>query len=171
MTEALAKQQFPNEDVIGKRIMTGFSDLDKWMTVIGVVGDIRTIDPSRAPEPEIFMSYHQHPFAANELQVVIRTSGDPGGLASTIREKARVTDPFAAVSFTTMETMLRDALSSPRFRTTLMAVFSAIAIALAIAGIYGVIAYSVTQRLSEFGLRLALARTGPMSWGSCCATG
>ena len=160
VTEALVRQQFPNEDPIGKRMRNGFSDLDKWITIVGVVGDLRTNDPSRAPEPEIFMSYHQHPFAANELQLVMRTSGDPTAVASTVREKVRLADASIAVTFTTMDAMLHDALASPRFRTTLMMVFAGLAIALAIAGVYGVIAYVVTQRISEFGLRLALGAEG-----------
>src|SRR5947199_5985861 len=106
--------------------------------------------------PECYMPYLQHGFNGATLSLVVRTAGDPGTLAQTLRRLAHQINPDAPMKFTTMEAMLSEGVAAPRFRTILFAVFAGLALCLAMAGVYGVMAYTVGQRSNEFGLRIAL---------------
>jgi predicted permease len=156
ISEALARQSFPNEDPIGKRLQCGFDSVGKWMTIVGVVGDVRQNSPASVPAPELYMPLKQHPYTANELQMVVRASVDPGSLTAPVRERIRAVNPEIAMKFTTMRTMVSDSIAQPRFRTLLISAFAALALVLAMVGVYGVMSYVITQRTSEFGLRVAL---------------
>lgn len=155
ISEALAKQTFPNEDPIGQRIQCGL-DSENFMTVVGVVSDVRQSSPAETPEPQLYMPFQQHPFMANELQVVIRTAGAPAELIPVVQSRMRELSPSVAIKFTTMQEMVSDSVATPRFRTFLVSVFALLALALAMAGVYGVMNFMVSQRTSEFGLRMAL---------------
>jgi len=156
VSESLAHQYFPNEDAIGHRIMCGFDATAKWMTVVGVVGDVRQDSPAAQPRPELYMPLRQHPFMANELQVVVRTSGRPEALIPGVQKTIREMNPEVAVKSTTMEDMVTDSISAQRFRAAVATTFAVLALLLALSGMYAVMSYVTAQRTGEFGLRSVL---------------
>jgi putative ABC transport system permease protein len=158
ISAALAREIFPNEDPIGRRVQCGL-DSPKWMTIVGVVGDVRQDSPASAPGPVLYMPLQQHPFYANELQVVVRTAIEPVSLIGAVREKVRALNPEIAMKFTTLDAMVADSIARPRFRMLLISGFAGLALLLVMAGVYGVMSYVTTQRTSEFGLRAAMGAT------------
>ena len=160
VSESLARQSFGAGDPIGHRIMCGF-DSDQWMTIVGVVGDVRQASPASRPGPELYMPLRQHPYAASRVQMVIRTSAPPESLIGAVRQTVRALGPEVALKFTTLETSVGDSIAAPRFRMVLVSTFATLALMLAVAGMYAVMSYVTSQRTSEFGLRVALgARAG-----------
>ncbi len=155
ISASLARQSFPGVDPLGKRIKCGL-DSDKWMTVVGVVGDIRTDSPAATPGPELYMPYMQHPWHANELQVTVRTSAEPTSVQNAVERLMRARNPQTALKTTTMTAMQSTAVATPRLRTFLLVSFAVLAALLAMTGVYGLISWQVARRTSELGMRMAV---------------
>jgi predicted permease len=157
VSEALVRQSFPNEDPIGQRLQCGLdAESMRWMTIVGVVGNVRQDSPASPAAAAMYMPLAQHPYRANEAQVAIRTQLEPASLIAPVTEIVRAMNPEVATKFTTMDAMVADSVADPRFRTTLAIAFAALALVLAISGVYAVVSYLTVQRTGEFAIRAAL---------------
>ncbi len=154
ISESLAKQSFGNADPLGKQIQCGL-DSDKWMTVVGVVGDVRQESPAENPGPTLYMPMTQHPFFANQIHIVLRTEVKPLTLMNAVHEEIARVNPFIAMRFTTMDAMVNTSIATERFRAALISSFAGIGLVLAMLGVYGTMAYTVAQRTFEIGVRMA----------------
>ena len=157
INQVLAHRFWPNEDPIGKRIR--FSET--WLTIVGVCAEVKHVSLDEATEPEIYASYLQLPapmlnLGGRDQNYVIRMAGSRGTIAESVRKVIRSEDPEIVVTINDMQTLIDNTTAQPRFRTSLIAIFSSLALVLAAVGIYAVLAYSVTQRFKELGIRLAL---------------
>jgi putative ABC transport system permease protein len=154
ISESLARQSFGDADPVGKQIRCGL-DSDKWMTVVGVVGDVRQSSPAEKPGATLYMPMAQHPFYANQIHVVLRTQVKPLALMSAVDERIARINPLIARRYTTMDAMVDKSVSTEKFRAALISSFAGVGLLLAMLGVYGTVAYSVAQRRFEFGVRMA----------------
>jgi putative ABC transport system permease protein len=158
ISESMARQSFAGTNPIGRQVTFGLDEatMGQWMTIVGVVSDVRQDSPASAPTPTLYVPLAQHPFRWGDVQVMVRTRGDENAMTETLRRYVERGFPGIAVKGATMRESIGESERAQRFRTLLFGSFAGVSILLAVTGMFGVTAYTVAQKRFEFALRFAL---------------
>ena len=163
VSEALVQKYFPNQNPLGKKITIDMKDQNVPSEIVGVVGDVKHHGLDSTPRPTI---YWPHPeLVYNSMTLVVRSKADPIPLTSSIRAIVQSLDPDLPIGeVRTMEQWMSDSVAQARFNTLLLGVFSAVALLLALIGIYGVMSATIAERTHDIGIRMALGATPRDIW-------
>jgi putative ABC transport system permease protein len=158
INQAAAKAYFPGESPLGRQIG---GQLGVWKTVVGVVADSKNHGLNQPAIPEMFVNDIAPRSSASDLQFLARTLADPRALAADLHAELRAHHPGLFAKVQSMDEAIREMTASPRFNSLLLSSFAAVAFLMAVVGVYGVLAFLVTERTQEIGIRMALGASQP----------